>query len=119
MSNKKIFLNFMAYKNLLKDEAFFAEQLGRSLSPDLPEEEKRIIKIRYGLDYGGLSNFANGYLKRLTKAIRKGRVSMEGFTVKDAESFSGILSSEKLDKKLQSELSHLLYGADERKLYWQ
>ena len=105
----------MAYTNLLKDEANFAKELARSLSPELSEQEKRVIDVRYGLDYGGVVNFANGYLRRIVKAIKKGRVSMEGFSIKDAEAFEGILSSKKLDSSLQLELSHLLYGADERK----
>jgi len=104
-------------KNLIKDEANFAKELAHGLSPDLSEEEKKIIDIRYGLDYGGIVNFANGYLRRLIKAIKKGRMSIEGFEGKHAEDFSKLLDSERLDDELQAELSHLLYGGDERKIY--
>lgn len=104
-------------KNLVKNEANFAKELARGLSPDLSEEEKRVIDIRYGLDYGGIVNFANGYLRRLIKAIKKGRMSISGFSTEDAECFSGLLNSDRLDTELQTELSRLLYNADERKVY--
>ena len=105
-------------KNLVKNEANFAKALARALSPELSDEEKRIIDVRYGLDHGGIVNFANSYLKRLAKAIRKEHMSLEGFEVSNAEAFSDLLDSEKLDKKLQEDLSHLLYGADERAQYF-
>ena len=107
----------MNTKNFVKDEANFAKELSHSLSSNLSKEEKRIIDVRYGLDYGGVVNFANSYLRRLIRAIKKGRMSIEGFTYQDAECFAGLLNSERLDGKLQAELSHLLYGADERARY--
>ena len=110
--NKKIMK-----KHLIKDEANFAKELAHSLSPTLSEQEKRVIDIRYGLDYGGIVNFVNGYLRRLIKAIKKNRMSMDGFSTENAKNFSGLLNSKRLDSELQSELSHLLYGADERTQY--
>lgn len=107
----------MSKKNYVKDEANFAKELAHSLSPDLSDEEKRVIDIRYGLDYGGIVNFANGYLRRLIKAIKKGRMSLTDFAGEHAEAFSKLLDSERLDDELQAELSHLLYGGDERKRY--
>lgn len=106
-------------KNQIKNEGNFAKTLGEALSPNLSDEEKRVIDIRYGLDYGGIVNFGNGYLRRLIKAIKKGRMTLEGFETSHAEMFSTILNSERLDSELQNELSHLLYGADERVKYLQ
>ncbi len=104
--------------NLICNESTFARELGRSLSQNLSDEQKRVLQIRYGLDYGGLVNFANAYLRRLSKAIKKRRMSMDGFGFDDADSFAVLLFCDRLDKNLRSELSHLLYGADERRQYF-
>ena len=102
---------------LLKNESCFAGTLGLWLSDKISDDQKKELQSMFSLDYGGLVNACNRYMKRTTKAIKKGKMSLDGFTIKDAECFGSLLSSEKLDKELQSELSHLLYGADERARY--
>ena len=104
-------------KKLLKNESAFAGTLGLWLSDQISDDQKKELQAMFSLDYGGLINACNRYLKRTTKAIRKGYMSLDGFTMKDAENFGALLSSEKLDGQLQSEFSHLLYGADERMKY--
>jgi len=71
----------------------------------------------FALDYGGLVNAGNRYMVRTIKAIKKGLMSLDGFTMQDAEKFNSLLGSDKLDEKLRNELTHLLYGADERERY--
>jgi hypothetical protein len=104
-------------KKLLKDEACFAGTLGLWLSDKLTDDQKRELETMFQLDYGGLVNACNRYMRRTIKAIRKGLMSIEGFTTHDAENFGRLFNSDKLDKKLQNELSHLIYGADERARY--
>ena len=116
MYNKNINL---AMKKLLKNEACFASTLGLWLSGQLTDDQKKELEEMFTLDYGGLVKACNRYMQRTTKAIKKGYMTLDGFTVEDAESFGSLLSSEKLDKNLQTELSHLLYGADERAKYLQ
>jgi hypothetical protein len=45
-------------------------------------------------------------------------MSLEKFTLQDAESFGLLLSSDELDEGLRDDISHLLYGADERAKYF-
>ena len=104
---------------LLKNEACFAGTLGLWLSDQVSDDQKEELEEMFKLDYGGLVNACNRYLLRTTKAITKHKMSLEGFTLKDADCFGSLLNSEKLDKELQRELSHLLYGADERSRYLQ
>ena len=104
-------------KKLLKNEACFAGTLGLWLSDQLTEDQKKELEEMFTLDYGGLVKACNRYMKRTAKAIKKGYMSLDGFTLKDADCFGSLLNSEKLDKGLQSELSRLLYGADERAKY--
>jgi hypothetical protein len=104
-------------KKMLKNEACFAKTLGLWLSDQISDDQKKELQDMFSLDYGGLVNACNRYMRRTTKAIKKGYMTLDGFTVEDAESFGSLLSSEKLDKNLQTELSHLLYGADERAKY--
>jgi hypothetical protein len=102
---------------LLRKESCFAGTLGLWLSGQLSDDQKKELEQMFSLDYGGLVNACNRYMSRTTKAIKKGYMSLEGFTLKDADCFGSLLNSEKLDKALQSELSRLLYGADERAKY--
>ena len=106
-------------KKLLKNESCFAGTLGQWLSSDMQEDQRRELEQMFNLDHGGFVNACNRYLRRTAKAIRKGYMSLEGFTVADAECFAKLLDSDKLDKNSQLELSHLLYGADERVKYLQ
>ena len=106
-------------KRLLKEEACFAGTLGLWLSDQVSDDQKKELEEMFRLDYGGLVNACNRYLQRTTKAIKKKKMSLDGFTLKDADCFGSLLNSEKLNKELQCELSHLLYGADERAKYLQ
>jgi len=104
-------------KKLLKDEACFVKTLGLWLSDQVSDDQKEELEQMFSLDYGGLVNACNRYMQRTTKAIKKGYMSLDGFNLKDADCFGLLLSAEKLDNTLQIELSHLLYGADERVRY--
>jgi len=106
-----------AMAKLLRKESCFAGTLGLWLSGQLSDDQKKELEQMFSLDYGGLVNACNRYMQRTTKAIKKGYMSLDGFTLKDADCFGSLLNSEKLDKGLQSELSRLLYGADERAKY--
>ena len=96
--------------NQINDEADFAFELAYSLSPDLSEQEKRIIDIRYGLDYGGIVNFGNGYLRKLIKAIHKGRVSVDVMDLFSKIAFTKLILCGRLDEDLRKELQRLLFG---------
>ena len=111
----KIKVKVMA--KLLRKESCFAGTLGLWLSGQLSDDQKKELEQMFSLDYGGLVNACNRYMQRTTKAIKKGYMSLDGFTLKDADCFGSLLNSEKMDKALQSELSRLLYGADERAKY--
>lgn len=106
-------------KHPIKKESNFVKELGRALSSDLTEEEKMILDVRYGLDYGGVANFANIYLGKLIKAIKKHLMSLEGFGPQDDEVFSILLNSDRLDRSLQRELSSLLYDPKMREKYFK
>ena len=102
---------------LLKNEACFVSTLGLWLSDQLSVDQKKELEQMFTLDYGGLVCACNRYMRRTIKAIKKGYMSLDEFTLEDAESFTSLLNNEKLDKELQSELAHLLSGADERMKY--
>lgn len=102
---------------LLKNEACFAGTLGLWLSDQISEDQKKELETMFQLDYGGLVAACNRYIQRTIKAIRKGYMSMDDFTIEDAEKFRVLIDSPKLDGNLQSELSHLMYDADERAKY--
>ncbi len=106
-------------KHPIKEESNFVKELGRALSSDLTEEEKMILDVRYGLDYGGVANFANVYLGKLIKAIKKHLMSLDGFGPQDDEVFSILLNSDRLDGSLQRELSSLLYDPKMREKYFK
>lgn len=103
---------------LLKNEAYFVKTIGLWLSDEMPDSQKKELEQMFKLDYGGLVNACNRYMQRTTKAIMKKKMSLDGFTLEDANCFASLLSSDKLDKDLQMKLSHLLYGADERAHYF-
>jgi hypothetical protein len=117
MAYKQKNIIIMRPKKLLKNEARFAGTIGLWLSDELTDDQKNELEQMFSLDYGGLVNACNRYMLRTIKAIKKGYMSLDGFTIKDAEEFRKLLDSEKLDQSLQNELSHLLYGADERARY--
>lgn len=75
----------------------------------IPEEEM------LWQEYGGISTYLNGQLRLLIRDIIAGKVSLANFNIPDAVEFGELLNSPHLDQELCSKLSHLLYGADERK----
>jgi hypothetical protein len=96
-------------RKFLANESDLACTLGRWLTDDsIPAEQKEEIATLFQLDYGGIVPFCNKYLDRTIRAIKRGHVSLEGFTEKDAECFAKLTGCEKLDAALCSELSRLI-----------
>ena len=96
-------------RKFLTKEAYFAGVLGQWLTDDtIPAEQKEEIATLFLLDYGGLVPAINKYLDRTIRAIKRGHVSLEGFTKEDAECFAKLTGCEKLDAALRSELSRLI-----------
>ena len=100
----------------LKDESYFAGMIALWLG-GIPEAEREELETLFKPDYGGLVNAGNRYMRRTIKAIRHGYMSVDGFGARDAECFGRLFNCDKLDASLRSELSHLIYGADERERY--
>jgi len=82
---------------LLHDETFFVIGISLWLEGNLPNQEE--IEQLFNLVDG-----CNRYMARTTKAIKKGRVSLDGFTVQDKLIFSKLYESEKLDMELGRQL---------------
>lgn len=78
----------------------------------IPEEEM------LWQEYGGIASYLNGQLRLLMKNIKEKNVSMANFNISDAVEFGKLLNSPHLDQEVCSKLSHLLYGADERKKFF-
>ena len=78
----------------------------------IPEEEM------LWQEYRGIASYLNGQLRLLMKNIKEKNVSMANFNISDAVEFGKLLNSPHLDQELCSKLSHLLYGADERKKFF-
>ncbi len=105
-------------KNLLKNEVDFVRNLTVYLGYN-PEDPRRMEMERLcKYDYGSFVDACNRYLLRLKRAIVNRYMSLEKFTLQDAESFGLLLSSDELDEGLRDDISHLLYGADERAKYF-
>jgi len=81
----------------LHDETIFVGGIGLWLSGGLPDQKE--IEELFDLVKG-----CNRYMERTIKAIRKGRVSLNGFTSQDKEIFSKLFDSEKLNKELGRQL---------------
>jgi hypothetical protein len=66
--------------------------------------------------HGGNSiiSYLNDKLKELLQYIVAKRVSLENLKIDDVISFSTVLNCRSLDQNLLDELSHQLYGGDER-----
>ena len=105
-------------KPLSRDSQFF-DSIALWLSDNTPAKQKKELETLFTLDYGGLVNAANKYMRSTIKAIKHGYMSLEGFGPYDEACFAHLFNCEKLDKELRSELSHLLYGADERAKYFE
>lgn len=104
--NKHLNENKLMQKRILSKEIRFWVSLVTSIG--IPEEEM------LWQEYGGISTYLNGQLRLLIRDIKAGKVSLANFTIPDAVSLRESLNSPHLDQKLLAELSHLLYGADER-----
>lgn len=94
-------------KRILAKEIRFWHSLVQSIG--IPEAEKLFD------EYGGIAHYLNGQLRLLIRDIKAGKVSLANFNIPDAVEFGELLNSPHLDQELCSQLSHLLYGADERK----
>lgn len=82
---------------LLHDETFFVIGISLWLEGNLPDQEE--IEQLFNLVDG-----CNRYMARTTKAIKKGRVSLDGFTIQDKLIFSKLYESKKLDMELGRQL---------------
>lgn len=101
MRNKNI-------KNYLK---FFA-----SLVKDInnPNEEKWFSDYRESNASSGIINYLNMRLNELLTEIKSKKISLKEMTVGDATIFKKVLNCRSLNQNLLDELSHQLYGGDER-----
>lgn len=101
MRNKNI-------KNYLK---FFA-----SLVKDInnPNEEKWFSDYRESNASSGIVNYLNMRLSELLTDIKNKKISPREMTVGDAAIFKKVLNCRSLDQELLDEISHQLYGGDER-----
>ena len=95
---------------ILAKEVPFWHSLVQSIG--IPEQE------RLWDEYGGITPYLNGQLRLLMKNIEEKNVSMANFNISDAVEFGKLLNSPHLDQEVCSKLSHLLYGADERKKFF-
>lgn len=94
---------------LLKNESNHSEWVGFWLSDDCPDDQKRDIEEEFKLDYkGGLRGYCNDYMQRTIKAINKGIVSLNEFSILDDEEYSLLLSSNRLNENLQKEFFQLI-----------
>lgn len=96
----------------LKEENGFAKSLAGWMSDDMSDEQKKSLKEAFELDYGAFAEFCNIYLRKTVKAIKKGRLTIEGVDEKSIEGFDALLKSEKLDKQLRQELRDILHLDD-------
>lgn len=95
---------------ILSKEIRFWLSLVQSIG--IPEAEKLFD------EYEGIASYLNGQLRLLMKDIKGRNVSITDFNIPDAVKFGELLNSPHLDQELCSKLSHLLYGADERKNFF-
>ena len=64
--------------------------------------------------HSGIANYLNQKFSDFLIQIKNKKISLREMTVGDATIFKKVLNCRKLDQHLLSELSHELYGADER-----
>ena len=95
-------------KNYLK---FFA-----SLVKDInnQNEEKWFSDYRESSASSGITNYLNQKLSEFLVDIKNKKISPREMTVGDATIFKKVLNCGSLDQNLLDELSHQLYGGDER-----
>lgn len=103
---------------ILKEEVEFWSKLASWLENNLPEEKIKELKTLFKED-GGIRSFVEKELKRLILDIKRKRVSLDGFTCKDAEQLQHLIDCSAIDENLLDKLSSLIYGADERERYFK
>lgn len=103
---------------ILKNEVDFWNGLATWLNENVPAKKLVELKSLFQLD-GGLGEYAEKAVKQLIIDSKKGRVSLRGFTIKDADKLKDLLECAAIDQNLRDELSHLLYGGDERDKYFK
>lgn len=101
-------------KKFLKNETCFAGNLGKWLSDELPDKQKKEVEQMFTLDHGGIVAACNRYMQRTIRAIKRVRVSLDGFDQKSAENFNKLLNCSRLDARLRGELSRLIYDESYR-----
>jgi hypothetical protein len=104
----------MVYKNKHLNENKLMQT--RILSKEIPFWVSLITSI--GISEEEKLCGGSTYLRPLIRDIKAGKVSLENFTICNAVTLGELLNSPHLDQKLLAELSHLLYGADERARYF-
>ena len=102
----------------LKLEVEFWNKLAQWASESLPKKNIVELKTLFEED-GGLRSFVEKEIKRLILNIKQGKVSLKDFTIQDAEKIRALLDCTAINQELLNELSHLLYGADERAKYFK
>lgn len=102
----------------LKEEVEFWNKLAQWAGNSLPK--KKIVELKELFEEdGGLKSFVEKEIRRLIVNIKQGKVSLKNFTIEDADKLRTLLDCTALDQNLLNELSHLLYGADERDQYFK
>lgn len=101
-------------KKFLKNETCFAGNLGKWLSNELPDKQKKEVEQMFTLDHGGIVAACNRYMQRTIRAIKRVHVSLDGFDQKSAENFNKLLNCSRLDAHLRDELSRLIYDESYR-----
>lgn len=106
LKNKK-----MRNKNIKNYLKFFA-----SLVKDInnPNEEKCFSDYRESNASSGIMNYLNQKLSEFLVDIKNKKISPREMTVGDAIIFKKVLNCGSLDQNILDELSHQLYGGDER-----
>ena len=105
-------------RDLLKQRSAFVASIALYASDDLSPEQKREVEQLFTMDHGGIVAYCNNYMEQLIESIKNKKLSLDGFTREDGYNFSLLLNNEKLSLGLRTELSHLIYGADERAKYF-
>lgn len=79
-----------------------------------PEKEVWFSDYKNQGNSSGIINYLNMRLNELLTEIKSKKISLKEMTVGDAIIFKKVLNCGSLDQNLLDELSHQLYGGDER-----
>ena len=102
----------MKEKITLKKNILFFASLVKDINN--PEKEVWFSDYKNQRNSSGIINYLNMRLNELLTEIKNKKISLKEMTVKDANIFSTVLNCRKLDQKLLDEISHQLYGGDEK-----